>query len=158
MCKAKKFTLNTKRYICIFTIASWYWNDKIDHCVAKPSASMILTMGDKLVLVFNEKSINNKDGRSHSNRIRSNGIGLCVLTCNILISIHRSSLPIQGVSTHDIDYNEYHGCWWPGNVNKVSTCIIQFWIRMVHCCIWDRCIVGFLRLVSFEWIGSWVGM
>ena len=39
------------------------------------------------------KSINNKDARSHSNRIRSNGIDIGVLTCNILISTHRGSLP-----------------------------------------------------------------
>ena len=82
----------------------------MDHCVAKPSASMILTMEDKQVPVFNEERIDNKDARSHSNRIRSNGIGLGILTCNILISAHHGSLPHWAISTHDIDYNQYHGC------------------------------------------------
>ena len=114
------FLLKTK-YIGIFTITSWYWNDKMDHCVSMPSASMILTMEDWQVLVFNEESINNKDARSHSNKIRSNGIGLGVLISNILISAHHGSLPHQAISTHDLDYGQYHGCWWPGNASKVST-------------------------------------
>ena len=87
----------------------------MDHCVARPSASMILTMEDKQVLVFNEESINNKDAKGHSNDIWNNGIGLGVLTCNILISTHPGSLPHQAISTHDIDLSQYPGCWWPGN-------------------------------------------
>ena len=74
----------------------------------------------KKVLVFDEKSINSKDARGHSSTISSNGIGLGVLTWNILISTHRGSLPHQAISTRDIDYSQYHGCWWPGNASKVS--------------------------------------
>ena len=62
-----------------------YWNDKIDHCISRPSAAIILTMEHKRVLVFDEKSVGNKDARSHSNNISSNDIGPTVLTENILI-------------------------------------------------------------------------
>ena len=60
-------------------------------------------MEDKQVLVFNEESINNKDARSHSNRIRSNGIGLGVVVSNILISAHHGSLPHQAISIMGAD-------------------------------------------------------
>ena len=134
------FSLKTLWYICIFTITSWYWNGKMYHCVARPSASMILTVGDKQVLVLNEESINNKDARSHSNRIRSNGIILGVLTCNIRISIYHGSWPHQATSTHGIDYSQYHGCWWPGNASKVSTtcdCLSYIYVGSTHLCSWD---------------------
>ena len=77
----------------------------------RPFASMILSMEDKQVLVFDEKSINNKDARSCSNSISSNNISLGVLIWNILISTHRGSLPCQAIPTHDIDYSQFHGCF-----------------------------------------------
>ena len=96
-------------------------------------------MEDKQVLVFNEKSINNKDARGHSNSTSSNGIGLGVLTWNILISTHRGSLPRQAINTRDIDYSQYHGCWWPGNASKVSTTrnyLSYIYVQWTHLCSW----------------------
>ena len=65
----------------------------MDRCVDRPSASMILTMEDKQVLVFSEKSISNKDSRSHSNRIRSNGNWPWCPDLQYSDSTHRGSLP-----------------------------------------------------------------
>ena len=59
---------------------SRYWNDKMDHCIARLSAAITLTMEHKQVLVFDEKIIDHKDARSHSNSISSNDIDPAVLT------------------------------------------------------------------------------
>ena len=84
------------------------------------------------------KVLTTKDARGHS--ISSNGIGLDVLTWNILITTHRGSLHRHAISTRDIDYSQYQGCWWPSNASKVSTTrnyVSCIYVGSRHLFSWD---------------------